>query len=411
MNILPLLVKTCLALTTLCAVGSANAQGPWFSGLPVHWPTNTPAAGINIGRIAFGKGEFLALGTVSGPSMTGDVALTSQDGLNWALHQVNTNLTQLGAVRALTSSPSNFLAVCAFGTNMAAQLSVDGISWSRPTSVPGTAFFAAIWAEGLYVAVGENGTNSLIVSSPDGVNWTAHTWTNYGGLNAVTWGNGTFVAVGTGGVTFSSTNGLDWTAQLLPIDPAWFPRYLSTVTYGNGVFVASVPGHGGPIFTSSDGLRWEAYLNPTITWWGESEVGPEVWKMAFGEGLFFGICEGGDLGVSADGVNWVGEYLEGGALIPFDDVTYGNGTFVITPPLWVYTMNFDLAVTRTASGTSQVTVNRGTLGQTYRIQGAADVSATNWVDLVTLTNSISPTNWVDVGATNYPRRFYRVVSP
>ena len=58
-----------------------------------------------------------------------------------------------------------------------------------------------------------------------------------------------------------------------------------------------------------------------------------------------------------------------------------------------------------------VTVRGGGPNQAYRLQGATDLRASNWVDLVTLTNTGTPTNWVDVGATNYPRRFYRVVSP
>ena len=74
-------------------------------------------------------------------------------------------------------------------------------------------------------------------------------------------------------------------------------------------------------------------------------------------------------------------------------------------------LNYFLSTGMNEAGQVGVTVRGGGPNQAYRLQGAPDLSTSNWVDLVTLTNTGSPTNWVDLGATNYPRRFYRVVSP
>ncbi len=48
----------------------------------------------------------------------------------------------------------------------------------------------------------------------------------------------------------------------------------------------------------------------------------------------------------------------------------------------------------------------------YRIQATTNIGASNaWVDLTNFTPIMSPVQFVDPGATNFMRRFYRVVSP
>jgi hypothetical protein len=45
------------------------------------------------------------------------------------------------------------------------------------------------------------------------------------------------------------------------------------------------------------------------------------------------------------------------------------------------------------------------------LQASDDLAATYWTDLLTLTKSGPATNFVDPNATNFSRRFYRLVSP
>jgi hypothetical protein len=47
----------------------------------------------------------------------------------------------------------------------------------------------------------------------------------------------------------------------------------------------------------------------------------------------------------------------------------------------------------------------------YRLQASDDLASTYWTDLLTLTKSGTATNFVDPNATNFSRRFYRLVSP
>jgi hypothetical protein len=84
---------------------------------------------------------------------------------------------------------------------------VDGTSWSTIVSSTRERLNGIVFANGLYVAVGDAGT---IITSHNSVNWTKR----YSGTNVsifgVTYGNGTFIVVGLSGTILSSTNGIDW---------------------------------------------------------------------------------------------------------------------------------------------------------------------------------------------------------
>jgi hypothetical protein len=53
------------------------------------------------------------------------------------------------------------------------------------------------------------------------------------------------------------------------------------------------------------------------------------------------------------------------------------------------------------------------LGQNYRVQATTNLGAAPvvWVDLTNFTASATNHAFLDRAATNFPRRFYRVVSP
>ena len=74
------------------------------------------------------------------------------------------------------------------------------------------------------------------MTSSDGITWTSRTAAAPNAWTSVTYGNGTFVAVsvdGTGNRVMTSTNGTDWTSRTSAANNSW-----SGVTYGNGTFVA-----------------------------------------------------------------------------------------------------------------------------------------------------------------------------
>lgn len=74
-------------------------------------------------------------------------------------------------------------------------------NWVKRVSATSNDLFAVVFAEGIFVAVGQK-----IVISTDGTAWTQGP--EVAPLRAITFGNGRFVAAGPNGVSASSTNGL-----------------------------------------------------------------------------------------------------------------------------------------------------------------------------------------------------------
>src|SRR5690349_10619761 len=92
------------------------------------------------------------------------------------------------------------------------------------------AFTHVSYGGGLWVAVGDYGK---IQTSPDGRNWALRfSDPSAGSLVASAYGAGRFVSVSTAGWILTSSNGVAWTN--LPVSSP----SLSSITYGNGRFVA-----------------------------------------------------------------------------------------------------------------------------------------------------------------------------
>ena len=104
----------------------------------------------------------------------------------------------------------------------------------------------------------------------------------------------------------------------------------------------------------------------------------------------------------------------GGDWNPFSDIAYGAGKFIMVGErgyIWNLTPRYFGDVDRAPNGAPRVTVTGGDLGRAFHVQAATDLSTSNWVDLVSLTNTGLPPQWLDSGCTNFGRRFYRVLSP
>ncbi|MDQ1247919.1 MAG: hypothetical protein QG597_2291 [Actinomycetota bacterium] len=175
----------------------------------------------------------------------------------------------------------------------------------------------------------------------------------------------TFVAVANDGTTdrvMTSPDGITWTTQYLYS----LPYALSSVTYGNGLFVATAPDFGG-ILTSPDGVTWTVrarlisnwqsvtYGCPTpstctfvavsnyglyakrvitspdgITWTGQDAAVDNDWRsLTFGNGVFVAVGASGSgnrVMTSTDGIMWTSR--TSAADSEWLSVTYGNSTFV-----------------------------------------------------------------------------------
>jgi hypothetical protein len=193
------------------------------------------------------------------------------------------------------------------GQNGTILTSSSGTAWTSRTSGTSVALFGITYANGLFVAVGDGGA---VFTSPDGVTWASRTTGVVSTLYSITYGNGLFVAVGYNGAIFTSPDGVTWTSRTTGTDNA-----LIGATYANGLFV--VVGRNGTILTSSSGTAWTSRT---------SGISGYLRGVVYANGLFVAVGNETIL-TSPDGVAWT--YRTGGTDIILYNVTYANGLFMI----------------------------------------------------------------------------------
>jgi len=149
--------------------------------------------------------------------------------------------------------------------------------------------------------------------------WVVQTYTNEINMSSVTYGNGLFVAVaysGTGNRVMTSLDGITWTQQTTPANNNWYG-----VTYGNGLFVAVAgSGTGNRVMTSPDGITWTSRTSAADNSW---------YGVTYGNGLFVAVAASGTgnrVMTSLDGITWTSR--TSAADNSWYGVTYGNGLFV-----------------------------------------------------------------------------------
>ncbi len=189
---------------------------------------------LNLTGVAYGGGTFVAVGTesITNNGVRG-VVFTSPDGADWTAH--NPQITPPGGLPAAQAAEND------------SQLG------------------AVSFSNGRFIAVGGDFSQGLILTSTDGgVAWT-ETLKGLGGdggsLHSVAYGNGRYVALGNilvqngvgGSAVLTSAGGSTWTAA-----PGWNQRTIVSggVSYGAGHF--TLTGVGGAVYTSTDGLDWTA---------------------------------------------------------------------------------------------------------------------------------------------------------
>lgn len=169
----------------------------------------------------------------------------------------------------------------------------------------------AQYANGTWVAVGSYG---CVATSPDGLTWTLRRSTSTSGastltFSSLTYGNGAWVATvydasaGTGykyNLWRSTDNGATWSATLSP--GLWA---VSNVTFSNGTFVALATvstGGGPPLYekslTSTDGSTWTQHTHT----YGLNTVAPTPTG-------FVGFDQFESCYTSTDGITWDGPNL------------------------------------------------------------------------------------------------------
>jgi hypothetical protein len=199
-------------------------------------------------------------------------------------------------------------------------------TWNVRNSSFTSDLYGIVYANGLYVAVGNNGT---VATSTDQVHWTVRTVVSSTGLTepalkAVTFGNGLFVAVGT--YIWTSPDGATWTYR--PCSVGGF----TGVAYGSGRFVAAGgtggylnPSGSAALATSEDGITW---VDRSAT----SGVTTEpTFALIFAAGKFIQVCWHQAPYYSTDGLTWQSGVSASGASLYNHGVgaAYGNGVYVV----------------------------------------------------------------------------------
>lgn len=131
---------------------------------------------------------------------------------------------------------------------------------------------------------------------------------------SITYGNGLFVAIAYHGLNqlMTSPDGITWTPRKVPV-ANW-----NSICFGNGIFVAV--GDEGKVMSSSDG----------ITWTERPSVNDNNWNaVTYGNGLFVAVASTSgtnEVMTSPDGITWTAQ--TSALLAYWTSITYGNGLFV-----------------------------------------------------------------------------------
>jgi hypothetical protein len=211
--------------------------------------------------------------------------------------------------------------------------SPDGITWTSRSSAVDNDWRSVIYGNGQFVAISNNGSGSQVMKSSsgitqprvlgknDGVVWATSTSAVDNAWSSVTYGNGLFVAVansGTGNRVMTSPDGITWTSRTSAVDNGWV-----SITYGNGLFVAvSWTGTGNRVMTSPDGITWTSRTSAVDNQWR---------SVTYGNGLFVVVANTGTddrVMTSPDGITWTSRTSASTVGNSWRSVTYGNGLFV-----------------------------------------------------------------------------------
>lgn len=205
--------------------------------------------------------------------------------------------------------------------------STNGVNWTYPRGYRrhDTSYSRMAFLGGRFLWWGGAPGEPRMAASEDGLTWrdgraeegqTVQPFQNAGVVSAVAFGNGVYVAVGSHwragtteqpqGAIWRSTNGYHWTRVyrlLSSVSASW--RSLNAIAFGDGRFIGV--GDGGTMVSSPDGLTWTETRNPLELAAGipNPEASQLLSSVGFGpQGWFvFKDTSGGGLH-SADGVTW-----------------------------------------------------------------------------------------------------------
>ena len=355
----------------------------------VNWRRETPASLNSFAGsgIAYGNGYFVAVTSVT--NVPGTKVARSTDGRNWEVGPDAYRYTSTASWSGIAFGGDVFVAVASGGQIMT---STDGLTWtSRTPTDGGEAWTDIAYGNGTFVAIAPNGYARY--STNGGTTWTRSSLQAiFTSISALAFGNGIFVAVGIS-ASYTSSDGITW-AQSDNIATKTGGYHYGGLAYGADKWIA-LPSDNrlsssaqGSLY-STDGLTWTA-VNPL------SNVPGRCFNaVTYGAGLFVAFsCNRVTPAAitSPDGIAWTSvqtEYPGTPPESPLPAVAYGDGMFVSTAHVEVYTSQPSPAITGISPSNGPTPG-----GRTVTISGTALQNTT----AVTF-NGVAATSFANVSST------------
>ncbi|MDQ1351676.1 MAG: trimeric autotransporter adhesin, partial [Acidobacteriota bacterium] len=136
-------------------------------------------------------------------------------------------------------------------------------------------------------------------------------------IRDVTWAGSRFIGVGLQGVCYVSSTGVNWVKRSTPLSTS---DHLFGVCYDGSSTVVAVGRDQVILYSEDVGETWK------IAKARNSENVDDMYKVAYGNGIFVAQDEGGGIWTSADGKTGWTKYMLGGSA---RCIAFGNGYFMI----------------------------------------------------------------------------------
>jgi hypothetical protein len=268
----------------------------------LDWTANPTRRTESLIDVTYGQGVFVAVGWFREAAQLRTI-LTSTNGLDWSPRLVTTNASML----CVAYGAGKFVAA---GWGKSFMVSTDGLNWTQHdfAAEQEQVVQSVLFANGIFVAVGNFGGRATIWSSPDGTNWTQTYSVENDTCYGVAYGGGIFVATSYKGKAITSADGVSWTARAVT------GYGLGQIAYGNGTFVTKTITE--VLLTSSDGVGWTAHTSNFRV----------LASLIFADGIFLAVDAFSGLRTSVDGVNWINR--KRGTRGDLQRIIYANGSFV-----------------------------------------------------------------------------------
>jgi hypothetical protein len=377
--------------TYVVVTGFENSPAPgeiWTSRDTLGWTRveNPDPKQRPLTAVAFGGGQFVAVGWGFAPYAAESVFLKSSEGVTWTYcgsvharlagvawgagrfvavgaHQIFLSadgctwvpVSPGGEMTDVTYGAGQFLAIAKVGHNTRVIVSSDVTTWQHSSDIPGR-FTSLTYARGAFLAAGTGG----IARSIDGITWELMRSGSFADIAAV---GSLVVAVGPDRID-STPDGINWAPASVSVPPGIVLSDLATVTGGkdgglvggkSGTFLSPSPaelasrwtnrtlpasqylegvvaspagfcavGSLGAVATSPDGLTWT-----------NGVIQARAMRIAYGAGLHVAIAGGNMVLTSPDCVSWTRRPLPGVDSYYLRDVAYGGGQFVAVGLRWL----------------------------------------------------------------------------